>query len=35
MYVNTISYSCLWRVIYPDLPLDLTGFSPGKHLILF
>ena len=20
-------------VIYPDFPLNLTGFSPGKHLI--
>ena len=22
-------------VIYPDFPLDLTGFFPGKHLINF
>ena len=23
------------QVIYPDIPLDSTGFFPGKHLIQF
>ena len=25
----------LETVIYPNFPLDLTGFFPGKHLIQF
>ena len=28
-------FSTLFDVIYPDFPLYLTGFFPGRHLIQF
>ena len=29
------NWDMLLIVIYPDFPLDLTGFFPGKHLTQF